>query len=410
MIEDTILKLFALIDSVVELYLGTIIKPFLSLHETFYSALNKTLRKILNDNRAKIPEWFTANWITYSRTVLVVPTILLLSWGYTFLPSSLVIFVDFGDFLDGVVARFWLDVRNEIEKKLSEKEKTLPTSNSDDESYEVVTTGSPQNFSSWLILQRNRTYGGFVDAVCDKAFVVPCWISILHLVQDSNHLRWLQYTVLLFLSLAEVASGCIRFRAYFTSVAVPAPKVEGFNFSTSAVKADHVGKAKQTFEMVGTALFILPWCRYLGLVFLLLAVPLAYESVRRKITKRVLYVNAGRKLDMLDHKTLKFWMQARAMSSKLVVGFPEEDNNDNKKAEMGKIFNALACSCVDEAVAEAPEKLDLMFLEKQNIDFVISKSSESQFVTDEVVNAGRYLQIGDDGVVRLFRLKDAKKD
>lgn len=193
-------------------------------------------------------------------------------------------------------------------------------------------------------------------------------------------------------------------------MAVTAPKVEGFNFSTSAVKADHVGKAKRTFEMVGTAMFILPWCRYLGLAFLLLAVPLAYESVRRKITKRVLYVNAGRKLDMLDHKTLKFWMQARAMSSKLVVGFPEENNSDNKKAEMGKIFNALACSCVDEAVAEAPERLDLMFLEKQNIDFVISKSSESQFVTDEVVNAGRYLQIGDDGVVRLFRLKDAKKD
>lgn len=275
---------------------------------------------------------------------------------------------------------------------------------------EVVTTGSPQNFSSWLYLHRNRTYGGFVDAVCDKAFVVPCWISLLHVVQTSSHIRWLQYSVLIFLILAEVASGCIRFRAYFTSVAVPAPKVEGFDFSTSAVKADHVGKAKQTFEMVGTALFILPWFRYIGLAFLTLAVPLAYESVRRKITKRVLYVNAGQKLDMLDHKTLKFWMQAKAMGSKLMVGFPEENNCDKKKTEMGKIFNALACSCVDEAVAEAPEKLDLMFLEKQKIDYVISKTSEAQFVTDEVVNAGRCLQLGEDGIVRLFRLKDAKKD
>jgi phosphatidylglycerophosphate synthase len=275
---------------------------------------------------------------------------------------------------------------------------------------EVVTTGSPQNFSSWLELHRNSTYGGFVDAVCDKAFVVPCWISLLHVVQTSSHFRWLQYTVLLFLILAEVASGCIRFRAYFTSVAVPAPKVEGFDFSTSAVKADHVGKAKQTFEMVGTALFILPWFRYFGLAFLFLAVPLAYESVRRKITKRVLYVNAGLKLDLLDHKTLKFWMQAKAMGSRLIVGFPEDNNSENKKAEMGKIFNALACSCVDEAVAEAPERLDLMFLEDQKIDYVISKASEAQFVTDEVVNAGRCLQIGEDGVVRLFRLKDAKND
>ena len=135
MLEDTILKLFALIDSVVELYLGTIIKPFLSLHEIFYTALNKTLRKLLDDNRGKIPEWFTANFITYARTVLVVPTLLVLAWDYTFLPSFLVIFVDFGDFLDGVVARFWVDIRNEIEKKLSEKEKAPSPTNSDDESY-----------------------------------------------------------------------------------------------------------------------------------------------------------------------------------------------------------------------------------------------------------------------------------
>lgn len=419
MLEDTIIKLFALIDSVVELYLGTFIKPFLSLHETFYDALNKTLRKLLDDNRGTIPDWFTANFITYARTVLVVPTLLVLAWDYTFLPSFLVIFVDFGDFLDGVVARFWIDIRNEIEEKLSEKEKAPSPTNSDDESYEVVTTGSPQNFSSWLVLHRNSTYGGFVDAVCDKAFVVPCWISLLHVVQQSNHLRWLQYSVLLFLVLAEVASGCIRFRAYFASVAVAAPKVEGFDFSTSAVKADHVGKAKQTFEMLGTALFILPRARFFGLAFLTLAVPLAYESVRRKITRRVLYVNAGQKLNKLDYKTLKFWMQAKAMGSKLIVGFPQENNNNennnnnntDKKAEMGKILNALACSCVDEAVAEAPEKLDLMFLENQKIDYVISTTAEAQFVTDEVVDAGRCLQIGEDGIVRLFRLKDdAKKD
>lgn len=217
--------------------------------------------------------------------------------------------------------------------------------------------------------------------------------------------------MLLFLILAEVASGCIRFRAYFTSVAVPAPKVEGFDFSTSAVKADHVGKAKQTFEMLGTALFILPWIRYLGLFFLTLAVPLAYESVRRKIHKRVLYVNAGQnKSNNLDYTTLKFWMQAKAMGSKLIVGFAEENDDDsNKKADMGKIFNACACSCVDEAIAEAPVKLDLMFLEKQKIDFVVSTAVETQFVTDEVVNAGRCLTIGEDGVVRLFKLKDATK-
>ena len=135
MLEDTVIKLFALIDSIVELYLKTVIKPLLTFHEKFYSALNKTMRKALDDNRSQIPEWFTANWITYARTVLVVPTILLLAWGHTFLPSFLVIFVDFGDFLDGVVARFWVDVRKEMAEKLSEKEKAPTPTNSDDESY-----------------------------------------------------------------------------------------------------------------------------------------------------------------------------------------------------------------------------------------------------------------------------------
>jgi hypothetical protein len=101
---------------------------------------------------------------------------------------------------------------------------------------EIVTTGSPQTLTSWQVLHLNRTYGGFVDAVCDKAFVVPCWIALLSSISASVHVRWIQYITLIFLILAEVASGCVRFRAYYSSVAVPPPKVEGFDFSTSAVK------------------------------------------------------------------------------------------------------------------------------------------------------------------------------
>ena len=137
--EDLIFKLFALIDSIVELYLAKLIKPFLQFHETFYNALNKTLRKVLDDNKAKIPDWFTANFITYVRTVVVIPTLLLLAWGYTVLPSLLVILVDFGDFLDGVVARFWVDVKKEKEEALAAKDKKASPSSSpthsDDESF-----------------------------------------------------------------------------------------------------------------------------------------------------------------------------------------------------------------------------------------------------------------------------------
>ena len=94
----------------------------------------------------------------------------------------------------------------------------------------------------------------------------------MHVAGTASYFRWIQYFVLNFLILLEVSSACIRFRAYFTASGVAAPKVEGFDFSTSAVKADHVGKAKQTFEMVGTALYVLPVTKYLGLILLSLAV------------------------------------------------------------------------------------------------------------------------------------------
>jgi phosphatidylglycerophosphate synthase len=253
--------------------------------------------------------------------------------------------------------------------------------------------------ASWALMQRNKSYGGFVDAVCDKAYVVPCWILLLSTVPASTCLKVVQYFVLLWLILAETASGCVRFQAYFTCAISP-PRVEGFDFSSSAVKADHIGKAKQTFEMVGTALFIIPWLRYLGLALLLLAVPLAYESVRRKVKKRVIYVD-GNYHKTFDHKVLKFWMQAKAMGSKLLVGV-------GKNSDM--VLNACASTSVDEVIAEAPQKLDLLFLEKQGIDFILLAPGQPKFVTDEVVNADRCLAIGEDGVARPAKAKETKTE
>lgn len=133
--KDVFATLFALIDSVVELYLAKFIKPFLTLHEKFYNQLNATLRKGLDDNEAKIPVWFTANFITYFRTVLVIPTIMLLVKGHTVWPSLLVLFVDFGDFLDGVVARFWVDVKKEKAEQNKDHDPVSPSASSDKEGF-----------------------------------------------------------------------------------------------------------------------------------------------------------------------------------------------------------------------------------------------------------------------------------
>lgn len=133
-----------LIDAIVELYLKTVIAPFLHFHEIFYSSLNRALRQLLDDHKHHIPDWFTANLITYVRTVVVVPTLVLLSWNHAVLPALLVLAVDFGDFLDGVVARYWVDVKKERaetaaasdkDKKNDPALRTPSPTNSDDESF-----------------------------------------------------------------------------------------------------------------------------------------------------------------------------------------------------------------------------------------------------------------------------------
>ncbi len=84
-------------------------------------------------------------------------------------------------------------------------------------------------------------------------------------------------------------------------------------------QADHVGKAKQTFEMIGTAFYIIHWTRYLGLLLLVAALPLSYESLRRKIKKRSIYVDGT--VNGINHETLKFWKQAKNLGSRLLGKF-----------------------------------------------------------------------------------------
>lgn len=76
----------------------------------------------MDDNKAKIPDWFTANFITYARTVLVFPCLIFMSWGWYLVPSLIVILVDFGDFLDGVAARYWVDVLQQRQEALDKKQ------------------------------------------------------------------------------------------------------------------------------------------------------------------------------------------------------------------------------------------------------------------------------------------------
>lgn len=145
-------------------------------------------------------------------------------------------------------------------------------------------------------------------------------------------------------------------------------------------------------EFLGTSFFICSYFRYLGSALLLLACPLAYESFRRESIPRVIYVVICSP-QIFDHKVVDFWNQAKSLGSKLLVGVIGEN-----QATM--VQNACSIISVDEVIADAPAKADLIFLERQGIDFVLLSSGQSTLVTDEVKAAGVCLFLENDQIVQ----------
>jgi hypothetical protein len=134
---ETLLRSFIdLLDVMVELYLASVLKPFLLIHQEFSSNLNDFFIKILAENKKNIPEWFTATTVAYSRAILVIPTITLMACGQVVMPAILVLFVNFVGFLD---AKFWADIkmaREEDTTKNDEGPDSRSPTPSDDDSYE----------------------------------------------------------------------------------------------------------------------------------------------------------------------------------------------------------------------------------------------------------------------------------
>lgn len=151
--------------------------------------------------------------------------------------------------------------------------------------------------------------------------------------------------------------------------------------------------------MVGTALYILPFTRYIGLLLLVAAVPLAYESVRRKVKKRVIYIDGT--VSTINHETLKFWKQAKNMGSKLIVGI--------RSADKDMVLNAHSSESVDSVITYAPAKLSLSYLNQQSIDFVVLGPGQSvDSVSTEVASSKRCLVIGSDDTARPLDAKEIK--
>lgn len=253
---------------------------------------------------------------------------------------------------------------------------------------------------SWPRQHRARVYTTWASRMVDRAFTVVCWISLLHSIPRSGQFHMAQYLTMTGLVVMETTHICLSFYKFLTTHLISPPHVEDVDILGDRFNHAQLQKFKQALEFTGMALFILPLTRYLGLLFALVAVPLEYELVREETRKRVFYYVEASK--SFDHKKLKSWMQMKSLASKLIVGVPRRD-------AMDMVMSACASNVVDEVVVKAPTKVDLLFIEKQEIDFVlIDAPGQTNLVTDEVINANRVLFLNDHGHLRRVRPKSAE--
>ena len=76
------------------------------LHSQLYGSLNRGSNQLLAKHGHRLPPWVTANSVTSGRLSLTIPTTLLLSQGFTFLPATLILVNAVFDYVDGALARW----------------------------------------------------------------------------------------------------------------------------------------------------------------------------------------------------------------------------------------------------------------------------------------------------------------
>lgn len=202
------------LNKLISLYVALIYKP-----------LNNTLHPFFLAH--PLYPWVTPNRVTVCRTFLLVPTIICLLLGHVFLAFFLVMLNDFCDIIDGIVYRAHTE----------------------------------------LHIKYDNRFGAFIDAVCDKIFIVSVWYAWL-IIEIVHHGFALAQFIIVTLMLIESVLFWRRVELYYS------------NMPDSALSASSSGKAKQTFEMLGTAfLFVLP---SIGYCILFLAIFLACKSYIEK--------------------------------------------------------------------------------------------------------------------------------
>eukprot|EP01135_Chromosphaera_perkinsii_P002451 Nk52_evm57s223 gene=Nk52_evmTU57s223 len=195
---------------------------------------------------------FSANVVTYSRTILFVPIAVFLKYSWCIMAFLTILLHDFLDHLDGIVAKCQ---------------------------------------SSTKKYKNNPILGCFLDAFCDKIVNVFCFWTILLLTQYSEMglFQSIYYVAVISIVIGyEGWLGVVRVQDYFHSVYASEK-------GTRNLAASMEGKLKEKLESMGIMFLCLAqrdnnpmnhWAGSAAMVCLLLTIRMAHVSVRHKLEGR----------------------------------------------------------------------------------------------------------------------------
>ncbi|CAF0863284.1 unnamed protein product [Adineta steineri] len=198
---------------------------------------------------------FNANIVTYSRTLLIIPIAWLLKYDYPITACLLVLFHDFLDHVDGIVAKV---------------QKRIYGDNIDD-----------------------PLLGGFMDAFCDKIVNVFCLWTIVQetYFEQTSYFLSIGFVLLCYTIIGlETAIGVVRVQDFFA-----ATYSKNQLSSQGSTAAAMEGKLKEKLESMGLAFLCLStghlapfhhWSGIAGLICFTLTIRLAYASLAKKLQAR----------------------------------------------------------------------------------------------------------------------------
>lgn len=251
-----------------QMLLGVIEKLLFMLIDLYdaycYSPLQTTLSPLV----AKVPREvdikgvkvtvFTANIVSWSRTILIIPIAWCLKYDYPVLAFLCVILHDFLDHLDGIVAKTQKAIFGQLDDPL---------------------------------------LGGFMDAFCDKIVNCVCLWTILVVTDFSNMTVlqiWLYVGACAVIISYEFVLGVVRVQDYFQAYYARKYAKESEQPTTNVASVME-GKLKEKLESMGigflclshgTRVPILSISGIIGITCLLLSIRLAHASLEHKLKPR----------------------------------------------------------------------------------------------------------------------------